>query len=430
MPTRAVTSSGADQAVFADWYRRNRQRSHALFDLLVEDAYYSQPIALRHPIVFYEGHLPAFSFNTLIKRALGRPSIDQRLEQLFARGIDPSEANATTRTARELWPSRAEVQAFADEADAQVLAALTRDDLDRPGDPLLDRAEAPFAILEHEAMHQETLLYMWHRLPFDQKRAPAGYRPRADGSVPRAEWIAVPAGRATLGVNRDAIPFGWDNEFPAGSADVAAFSIARHDVTNADYLEFVKQHDTITPPIFWEQIDNQWYWRGMFGLVPLPQSWPVYVSQADAEAFARWRGARLPTEAEFQRAAYGTPDEGERRYPWGAEAPSSRHGVFDFSSWDPEPAGSHPAGRSAWGVDDLVSNGWEWTSTPFAPFAGFKPMPSYPEYSADFFDGEHFVIKGASPATARELLRPSFRNWFRSRYPYVYATFRLVTTPE
>jgi len=83
-----------------------------------------------------------------------------------------------------------------------------------------------------------------------------------------------------------------------------------------------------------------------------------------------------------------------------------------------------PCGRSAWGVDDLVGNGWEWTSTVFAPFAGFHAMASYPEYSADFFDGEHVVMKGASPATARELIRPSFRNWFRARYPYVYATFR------
>jgi formylglycine-generating enzyme required for sulfatase activity len=100
--------------------------------------------------------------------------------------------------------------------------------------------------------------------------------------------------------------------------------------------------------------------------------------------------------------------------------------VFDYSSWDPQPAGSHPAGRSAWGVDDLVGNGWEWTGTPFAGFPGFQPIPAYPEYSADFFDGDHFVMKGASPATAHELLRPTFRNWFRPHYPYVYATFRCV----
>jgi len=157
----------------------------------------------------------------------------------------------------------------------------------------------------------------------------------------------------------------------------------------------------------------------------LPGAWPVYVSQAEAAAYARWRGARLPTEAEFQRAAYGSP-EGERPHPWGDAAADASRGLFDFASWDPEPAGTHPKGASAWGIHDLVGNGWEWTSTPFAPFPGFQAMPSYPEYSADFFDGEHVVMKGASPATARELLRPSFRNWFRARYPYVYATFRCV----
>src|SRR5262249_34499106 len=156
-----------ETAQLADWYGRNRARSRALFDLLAEDAYYSQPIALRHPIVFYEGHLPAFSFNTLIKKALGGPSLDARLETLFARCIDPHEsAAAGAAGVRAAWPSRREVQAFADEADRQVVDALRHAELDRPGDPLLDRGEAAFAILEHEAMHQETLLYMWHRLPF------------------------------------------------------------------------------------------------------------------------------------------------------------------------------------------------------------------------------------------------------------------------
>jgi gamma-glutamyl hercynylcysteine S-oxide synthase len=205
---------------------------------------------------------------------------------------------------------------------------------------------------------------------------------------------------------------------------VNGFVIQRHDVTNADYLEFVTHGGAA--PTFWERHGDEWYWRGMFDLIPLPRAWPVYVSQADAAAYAAWRGYRLPTEAEFQRAAYGTMDGSERLHPWGDASPSSMHGVFDFTSWDPQPAGSHPAGRSAWGVDDLVGNGWEWTSTVFAPFPGFRPIPSYPEYSADFFDGEHVVMKGASPATARELIRPTFRNWFRPRYPYVYATFRCV----
>src|SRR2546425_657604 len=347
-----INTSTLDRDALIAWYRRNRERSRAIFARPADEAYYAQPIALRHPIVFYEGHLPAFSFNTLVKRALGGASIDARLESLFARGIDPADESAADTRPELQWPTRDAVRQFAGEADRQVLDALAKADLERPGHPLLDRAEAVFAILEHEAMHQETLLYMWHRLPLDHKRRPAGYQPRTDGRVPANEWIDIPPGRATLGVDRRAVRFGWDNEFPYHAVDVFAFAI--------------------------------------------------------------------------QRDAFGTPDGEERVHPWGDAPPTAAHGVFDFASWDPEPVGTHPAGRSAWGVNDLVGNGWEWTATPFKPFPGFRAMASYPEYSADFFDGDHMVMKGASPATASELMRPTFRNWFRPRYPYVYATFRCV----
>jgi ergothioneine biosynthesis protein EgtB len=437
-------STAVNRQGLVRWYQRNRERSAALFDLLSEEAYYSRPIALRHPIVFYEGHLPGFSFNTLVKRGLGLPSIDARLEALFARGIDPHESQARPETdrGRGAWPSRAEVRAFAEEADRRVIAALESADLDQRGHPLLDRGEAAFAILEHEAMHQETLLYMWHRLPFEMKRGPASYAVITEGGPPRQDWVVVPAGRATLGLPRERMTFGWDNEQPACVAEVETFQVQRHNVTNAEFLEFVGaggyadarwwrdedwawvQVEQVWHPLFWERHGDAWYWRGMFGLFPLPDVWPVYVSQAEASAYARWRGARLMTEAEYQRAAYGTPVGAERTHPWGDDDPTPDRGVFDFESWDPHPAGSHPAGRSAWGIDDLVGNGWEWTGTPFGPFPGFRPIPSYPEYSADFFDAEHFVVKGGSPATARELLRPTFRNWFRARYPYVYASFR------
>lgn len=429
-----------DRAGLIDRYERLRARTNALFALLSDEVYYTAPIAARHPIVFYEGHLPAFSFNTLVKKALGGTSIDPRLEALFARGIDPAEG-ASDR-APLAWPGRGAVQQFVDEADRRVVDALAHADLDVPGHPLLDGAEAVHAILEHEAMHQETLLYMWHRLPLAQKRQPAEYRPVVDGRVPAQEWVDVPEGTATLGVDRGAIAFGWDNEFGARRDRVAAFSVERYDVTNAAFLEFVeaggydeprwwqpedrawRSREHLRHPSFWERDGEDWYWRGMFERIPLPPSWPVYVSQAEAAAYARWRGARLLTEAEFQRAAYGTPSGEERPFPWGVAPPDPDRGVFDFKSWDPHPVGSHPDGRSAWGVEDLVGNGWEWTGTVFEPFPGFRAMASYPEYSADFFDGQHVVIKGASSATARELLRPTFRNWFRPRYPFVYATFR------
>jgi len=153
---------------------------------------------------------------------------------------------------------------------------------------------------------------------------------------------------------------------------------------------------------------------------------PVYVSHAEASAYARWKGARLPTEAEYHRAAYGTPSGVERPYPWGDDLPDATRGLFDVRAFDPVAVGSFPAGASAFGVHDLIGNGWEWTSTPFAGFAGFTPSAAYPGYSADFFDGRHFVMKGASPATATPLIRRSWRNWFQPHYPYPYAAFRLV----
>jgi formylglycine-generating enzyme required for sulfatase activity len=152
----------------------------------------------------------------------------------------------------------------------------------------------------------------------------------------------------------------------------------------------------------------------------------VYVSQTEASAWAKWKGRRLPTEPEYHRAAFGTPSGEERPYPWGSEPPDATRGNFDFRRFDPMPVGSFPAGASAFGVHDLVGNGWEWTSTPFAGFEGFQPMPAYPNYSIDFFDGQHFVLKGGSPVTAGSMVRRTFRNWFRGTYPYVYATFRTV----
>jgi ergothioneine biosynthesis protein EgtB len=442
-----------DRAALITWYRRNRERSRALFDLLAGDEeLYRRPISLRHPFIFYEGHVPAFSFATLVRHALGGAAIDERLETLFARGIDPPtdpSPGSPTDADRESWPDRRIVRAFAAEADARVSRALEEADLDRPGHPFLDRAEAAFVILEHEAMHQETLLYMLHRLDFPSKRRPATFaatdaaaRTESTDRPPRREWIRIPAGRATLGVDRTAVRFAWDNECPSQVETVASFEMERHDVTNAAFMEFVEaggygergwwrdedwdwiRRERIRHPLFWETAGGAWFWRGMFEPVPLAEAWPAFVTHAEASAYARWRGARLPTEAEFQRAAYGAPDGTERPFPWGAAAPDASRGLFGFDAFDPAPAGSHPAGRSAWGVDDLVGNGWEWTSTPFAPFPGFEARASYPQYSTDFFDGAHYVMKGASPATARELLRPTFRNWFRPRYPYVYATFR------
>jgi iron(II)-dependent oxidoreductase len=452
MSTGADLSTPITRDSLLAWFHKNRARSRQLFDMLDPSAYYTRPISLRNPIVFYEGHMPAFNVITLIKRGLARPGVDERLERLFARGIDPeSEDAANPRVNPAAWPTREEVLDYVRRADALIEDALRDAPIEQPGHPLLDRAEAAYAILEHEAMHQETLLYMWHRLPLEMKRKPIEASALVIGGAPPApRRVTVPAGRATLGAVRDRVPFGWDNEFPAMTVDVPAFEIDVYNVTNQDYLRFVeaggydneslwdaegwawRQEHDVTHPLFWERYAEgsqaQWFWRTQFERVQLPAAWPVYVSHAEASAYARWLGARLPSEAEYHRAAFATSDAAseERTYPWGEAVPDSSRGNFDFAQFDPVPVGSHPAGASAWGVEDLAGNGWEWTASIFDGFPGFKAMPSYPEYSADFFDNQHYVMKGASPVTASELIRRGFRNWFRPNYPYVYASFRCV----
>ncbi len=160
-----------------------------------------------------------------------------------------------------------------------------------------------------------------------------------------------------------------------------AFRIAKYKISNGEYLEFVRAG--ASPPHFWTERDGRWYLRAMFGEIPLPLDWPVYVTHAQASAYARWRGAALPTEEQIHRAAEGA-------------SPAN----VDFENWDPV-AVHQAGGESRYGVAQLIGNGWEWTSTVFAPFAGFERFPFYPGYSADFFDGKHFVMKGGSPRTAR-----------------------------
>jgi ergothioneine biosynthesis protein EgtB len=446
MPQPGSSIAATDRAGALERFARNRRRTRGLFDLLDESVYYDRPIALRNPVVFYEGHIPAFTVNTLVKRALGRPGIDAHLETIFARGIDPeSEATAVAR-GNPAWPSRAEVRAYVEAADALVEDAIRSADLDRPGHELLDGAQALWAVLEHEEMHQETLAYIWHQVPCGLKRRPAGYTTLVPGNGPStaSARARVPEGIATLGSETRDTPFAWDNELPAHQVAVPAFSIDRHNITNRQFLEFVDaggyrdpawwrpedwrwvRAGGVSHPPFWDREDGRWFYRGMFERVPLPEAWPVYVTWAEAGAFARWRGLRLPTEPEYQRAAYATPEGGERMFPWTSETTGALPANVDFARWDPEPVGARPDGASAFGVHDLVGNGWEWTGTPFGPFDGFRPLASYPEYSADFFDGDHFVMKGASPVTPRTLIRRGFRNWFRPHYPYVYATFRCV----
>ena len=417
------------------------RRTDALFELIRPEALYDQPIALRQPVIFYLGHLPAFAWNQLARELRGRPPLDASHDALFARGIDPVDVDEYPAARPEDWPAPDAILAYRDQARSRLTDLAAGLDLARADD-----RRVLHTVVEHERMHHETLLYLFQQLPAERK-----IRPRGPAEVPlRAHppgRVPVPGGRVRLGADPGELAFGWDNELPAHEVEVADFTIDATPVRNAEFREFVDAGGYLQRAL-WD--DDSWAWRTRRRLEgPLAwftregsfrhrtffgdcawedaRDWPASVSFAEADAYARWRGARLPTEAQLHRAAYGSP-RGARTHPWGDARPAGTHGNFGLRRFDPTPVGAFPAGASAWGVLETVGNGWEWTATPFAPFPGFAPMPNYRGYSQDFFDGRHFVLLGASWATDEVFLRPSFRNWFQPHYPYVFSKFRCVSS--
>jgi formylglycine-generating enzyme required for sulfatase activity len=276
--------------------------------------------------------------------------------------------------------------------------------------------------LEHRLMHAETLSYLLHNMPYEKRFLKSSSFVSAAMPVDEV-MLDIPGGAVTLG-RTEGDGFGWDNEYGRHVVQVPDFSISKYKVTNDQYLRFVHQGGPI--PHYWIQRGKQWFYRGMYTEMPLPGDWPVYVSYSDASAYAQWKGSALPSEEQFHRAAFGTHDRNERLYPWGNIPPLHTNGNFAFVHADPVSVTAMPAGDSAFGVSQLVGNGWEWTRTVFHAFPGFEPFRSYPGYSADFFDGGHYVLKGGSCATDIVLIRSTFRNWFRAHYPYAYTTFRIV----
>ncbi len=378
-----------------------RSQTDQLFQLLDPAALYDRPIAERNRIIFYLGHLEAFDWNHLARRCLDVPSFHPVFDGLFERGIDPEPGQLPSDQPQD-WPLVAEVHAYNNRVRGKL------DDLweETPH-------ERRQMVIEHRQMHAETFAYMLHNLAGEKKRRP----PQPDLpalELARQETITVPAGYATLGQVRNG-EFGWDNEFQEHRIFVPGFRILKFKVTNREYLQFV--HAGGEPSHFWEQNGGGWHHRGMFGPETLRLDAPVYVTRDQASAYAEWKGMSLPSEAQYHRAAFGAPD---------GEAVSLPPGNRDFRFWDAVPVNATPEDVSAWGVNQLGGNGWEWTSTAFAPFDGFQATAYYPGYSADFFDGNHYVVKGASARTADQLTRRSFRNWYRSEYPYTYTGFRLV----
>jgi iron(II)-dependent oxidoreductase len=254
--------------------------------------------------------------------------------------------------------------------------------------------------------------------------------------------VRVPAGPFTLGVDKTSEPFSLDNERPAHTVDLPAFRIARFPVSNAEYAAFVaaggyrerrwwsergwahRMEAGLERPLFWHPDGS----RRRFGIVEeIPPDEPVqHVCYFEAEAYATWAGARLPTEQEWEKAAAWDPDRGlRRRWPWGSSAPVDGVANLGGDALRPAPVGAYPAGASAYGVEQMIGDVWEWTSSGFEPWPGFRPM-LYDSYSAPFFGGDFRVLRGGSWAVAPSTIRPSFRNWDLPIRRQIFCGFRLA----
>jgi iron(II)-dependent oxidoreductase len=239
--------------------------------------------------------------------------------------------------------------------------------------------------------------------------------------------------------------FAYDNELPAREVFVPAFKMERFLTNNERYEHFVneggyerrefwseegwawREREGWAHPLYWRRDGSGWRERRMFGEGELLWHLPVTgVSWYEAEAFARFWGGRLPTEAEWEKAAsWDTSAGAKRRFAWGDDAPSAGLCNYGLRFWGTTPVGSFPQGASPYGCYDMTGNVWEWTSTPFEGYPGFEPFP-YPEYSETWFDGDHRVLKGGSWATSPSVLRTSFRNFFRRHFRIAFAGIRLA----
>ncbi|MDT5135211.1 MAG: gamma-glutamyl hercynylcysteine S-oxide synthase [Mycobacterium sp.] len=300
----------------------------------------------------------------------------------------------------------------------------------------------PFAlIISHEHQHDETMLQALNLRTGQPLLAPGTSLPAGRCGV-AGTAVQVPAGPFVLGVDTATEPYSLDNERPAHVVDVAAFRIGRVPVTNAEWQAFIadggyrrrewwsargwehRLQAGLEAPGFWNSDGT----RTRFGHVEqIPPDEPVqHVTYFEAEAYAAWAGARLPTEVEWEKACAWDPQtQTRRRFPWGEDEPTERLANLGGGARRPAPVGAYPAGASGYGAEQMLGDVWEWTCSPLRPWPGFTPM-IYERYSQPFFDGDYRVLRGGSWAVAPQMLRPSFRNWDHPIRRQIFAGVRLA----
>ncbi|WP_228531031.1 MULTISPECIES: ergothioneine biosynthesis protein EgtB [Myxococcaceae] len=441
-PQRSPEAVAGWKARAREELARARARTLRMLQPLPEAELVRQHSPLMSPLVWDVAHVANYEEQWLL-RALGAPALtDRAFDAVY-------DAFRHPRASRPTLPLLSPEAAFAYAARvrARVLEYLEVLPEESP-EPLLAGGFAFGMVAQHEQQHAETLAATLQLMTHFEYRPAARPRPQP-AAVPLFE-VYVPGGPAPRGSDA---AWAYDNERPAHVAPLAPFFIDAHPVTNGDFLVFVEsggyadarwwtpegfahvQREGLAHPQFWLPQGNHVWLRRRFGWVePLPKDEPVqHVSWYEADAYARFCGKRLPTEAEWERACAGPAGtEPARTWPWG-EAPATPERANlasgDAETWAPAPVGSYPAGASPEEIHGLVGDVWEWTASDFAPYPGFRAFP-YREYSEVFFGPAHKVLRGGAWASAPVAVRASFRNWDLPVRRQIFAGFRCARDGE
>ena len=382
------------------------------------------------PLVWDLAHVGNFEELWLLREAAGQAAIDPSLDDLY-------DAFRHPRANRPALPllGPAEARRYIADVRGRVLDTLERVDLDER--PLLARGFVYGMVVQHEHQHDETMLATLQLMDGPGYR-PLAPPPSAGSALP--DEVEIPGGPFVMGTDDEA--WAYDNERPAHVVDLPAFRIDTAPVTNGAYAGFVadggyddprwwteegwawRRKEDLRHPQFWRGEGGRRWSRLRFGWrEDLPMDEPVqHVCWYEADAYARWAGKRLPTEAEWEKAASWGPDGRKRRFPWGDREDDGRANLGQ-THFRPAPVGAYPAGASAYGCHQMVGDVWEWTSSGFEPYPGFATFP-YREYSEVFFASGYKVLRGGSWATSPLAVRTTFRNWDYPIRRQIFAGFR------
>ncbi|MFE6755279.1 ergothioneine biosynthesis protein EgtB [Streptomyces sp. NPDC057684] len=399
----------------------------------------AQHSPLMSPLVWDLAHIGNQEEQWLLRAVAGREAMRPEIDPLY-------DAFEHPRSERPKLPLLApkEARGYAAEVRGRALDVLESTPFH--GTRLTEAGFAFGMIAQHEQQHDETML-ITHQL---RAGAPALTAPDPDPVSPAFRGpseVLVPGGPFTMGTTTE--PWSLDNERPAHARLVPPFHIDTAPVTNGAYLAFMDdggyddsrwwtpegwalvRDNGLRSPLFWRREAGQWL-RRRFGVTEVvPPDEPVmHVSWYEADAYARWAGRRLPSEAEWEKAARFDPASGRSmRYPWGDADPTPERANLGQRHLRPAPAGSYPAGESPLGVRQLIGDVWEWTSSDFLPYPGFAAFP-YREYSEVFFGPDHKVLRGGSFAVDAVACRGTFRNWDYPVRRQIFAGFRTARDGE